>query len=41
MTSVVIGGAGFIGRRLIPLLVERGEDVVFVDINPLRREPRW
>ena len=34
MTSVVIGGAGFIGRRLIPLLVERGEDVVCVDINP-------
>ena len=34
MTSVVIGGTGFIGRRLIPRLVTRGEDVVFVDINP-------
>ena len=34
MTSVVIGGAGFIGRRLIPRLVERGEDVVCMDINP-------
>ena len=34
MTSVVIGGTGFIGRRLIPRLVERGEDVVCMDINP-------
>jgi len=34
MTTVVIGGTGFIGRRLIPLLVERGEDVVCMDINP-------
>ena len=34
MTSVVIGGSGFIGRRLIPRLVERGEDVVCMDINP-------
>ena len=33
MTSVVIGGTGFIGRRLIPRLVERGEDVVCMDIN--------
>ena len=34
MTSLVIGGTGFIGRRLIPRLVERGEDVVCMDINP-------
>lgn len=34
MTIVVIGGTGFIGRRLIPLLVERGEQVVCMDINP-------
>lgn len=34
MTIVVIGGAGFIGRRLIPLLVKRGEQVVCMDINP-------
>ncbi len=32
MTTVVVGGAGFIGRRFIPLLVERGEDVVCMDI---------
>ncbi len=31
---LVIGGAGFIGRRLIPLLVARGEDVTCMDINP-------
>jgi nucleoside-diphosphate-sugar epimerase len=30
---LVIGGAGFIGRRLIPLLVTRGERVTCVDIN--------
>ncbi|MFT5393138.1 MAG: nucleoside-diphosphate-sugar epimerase [Gammaproteobacteria bacterium] len=34
MTTFVIGGAGFIGRRVIPLLAERGEDVVCMDINP-------
>ena len=34
MTVMVIGGAGFIGRRLVPLLVERGEQVVCMDINP-------
>ena len=34
MTIVVIGGTGFIGRRLIPLLVKRGEQVVCMDINP-------
>jgi nucleoside-diphosphate-sugar epimerase len=33
MTIVVIGGTGFIGRRLIPLLVKRGEQVVCMDIN--------
>jgi nucleoside-diphosphate-sugar epimerase len=34
MTIVVIGGAGFIGRRMIPLLVKRGQSVVCMDINP-------
>ena len=34
MPIVVIGGTGFIGRRLIPLLVQRGESVVCMDINP-------
>lgn len=34
MTIVVIGGTGFIGRRLIPLLVKRGEQIVCMDINP-------
>src|SRR5436190_1142687 len=31
MTVVVIGGTGFIGRRLIPLLVQRGQSVVGMD----------
>lgn len=34
MSTLVIGGTGFIGRRLVPLLVERGEEVVCMDINP-------
>ena len=34
MTTLIIGGTGFIGRRLIPLLAQRGEDFVVMDINP-------
>ena len=34
MTVLVFGGTGFIGRRTIPRLAERGEKVVCVDINP-------
>src|SRR5579863_904689 len=34
MTTFVAGGTGFIGRRLIPLLVQRGEEVVVMDIAP-------
>lgn len=34
MTILVLGGTGFIGRRLIPLLVSRGEEIVTMDINP-------
>ncbi len=34
MTCFIIGGAGFIGIRVIPLLVARGERVVCMDINP-------
>src|SRR6185436_7393077 len=34
MTILVVGGTGFIGRRLVPLLVQRGESVVVMDLNP-------
>src|SRR5690349_22835205 len=34
MTTLVLGGTGFIGRRLVPLLVQRGEEIVCMDINP-------
>src|SRR3977135_4410357 len=34
MTTLIIGGTGFIGRRLIPLLAQRGEESVVMDINP-------
>jgi nucleoside-diphosphate-sugar epimerase len=34
MSIFIIGGTGFIGRRLIPLLVQRGEEIVCMDINP-------
>ena len=34
MAIFVIGGTGFIGIRVIPLLVARGESVVCMDINP-------
>jgi len=34
MTVLVIGGTGFIGRRVVPLLVARGQRVVCMDINP-------
>ncbi len=34
MTTLVIGGTGFIGYRLIRLLVSRGVSVVCMDINP-------
>jgi len=34
MSCFIIGGAGFIGIRVIPLLVARGEQIVCMDINP-------
>src|SRR4030088_1546613 len=34
MTTFVAGGTGFIGRRLVPLLAQRGEEIVCMDINP-------
>ncbi|MBV9247864.1 MAG: NAD(P)-dependent oxidoreductase [Acetobacteraceae bacterium] len=34
MSTFVIGGAGFIGLRVIPLLIARGERVTCMDINP-------
>ena len=33
MSILAIGGAGFIGRRLIPLLAARGEHVTCMDID--------
>lgn len=33
MSILVIGGAGFIGRRLVPLLAGRGEHVTCMDID--------
>ncbi|MGH7210166.1 MAG: NAD-dependent epimerase/dehydratase family protein, partial [Acetobacteraceae bacterium] len=33
MTIFIAGGTGFIGRRLVPLLVQRGEEIVCMDIN--------
>jgi len=33
MSILVIGGAGFIGRRMIPMLVNQGHQVVCADIN--------
>ncbi len=34
MSILVLGGTGFIGRRLVPLLAQRGEEIVCMDINP-------
>ncbi|MCW5747178.1 MAG: NAD(P)-dependent oxidoreductase [Alphaproteobacteria bacterium] len=34
MSVLVIGGAGFIGRRLVPLLVARGGPITVMDIAP-------
>jgi nucleoside-diphosphate-sugar epimerase len=34
MSILILGGTGFIGRRLIPLLARRGEEIVCMDIKP-------
>src|ERR1700740_1128695 len=34
MSTLILGGTGFIGRRLVPLLAQRGEEVVCTDLNP-------
>src|SRR4029453_14319108 len=34
MTTFIAGGTGFMGRRLVPLLAQRGEEIVCMDINP-------
>ncbi len=34
MTTLVLGGTGFIGKRAVPRLAQRGEKVVVMDINP-------
>jgi nucleoside-diphosphate-sugar epimerase len=33
MSILILGATGFIGRRLVPLLVTRGEEIVCMDIN--------
>ena len=34
MSTLILGGTGSIGRRLVPLLAQRGEEVVCMDLNP-------
>lgn len=34
MTIFIAGGTGFIGRRVVPLLAQRGEEIVCMDIAP-------
>jgi nucleoside-diphosphate-sugar epimerase len=34
MAILITGGTGFIGRRLVPLLAQRGEEIVCMDIAP-------
>ena len=34
MSVFIIGGTGFIGHRLVRLLVARGQTVTCMDINP-------
>ena len=34
MTTLILGGTGFIGRRAVPRLAARGEKVAVMDINP-------
>ena len=34
MTTLVLGGAGFIGRRAVRRLAERGQRVAVMDVNP-------
>ena len=34
MSTLVIGGTGFIGSRVLRLLLARGEAVACMDINP-------
>lgn len=34
MAILILGGTGFIGRRLVPLLAARGEEIVCLDVNP-------
>ena len=38
MSILILGGTGFIGRRLVPLLAQRGEEIVCMDINPQTAE---
>lgn len=36
MSILAIGGAGFIGRRLVPILNREGHDVTVMDIDVTR-----
>ena len=33
MSILVVGGAGFIGRRMIPILVAKGQQITCMDID--------
>ena len=39
MSILVVGGTGFIGPRLIRRLIERGQTVVCMDVNPRTASP--
>ena len=39
MTTLVTGGAGFLGRRVVACLLERGEDVVSLDLASRPADP--
>ena len=34
MTTLIVGGTGSIGRPLVPLLAQRGEEIVCREANP-------
>ncbi len=41
MSILAIGGAGFIGRRLIPILAAQGQEIVCMDIDVARAEAAY
>jgi len=38
---LVTGATGYVGGRLVPLLLERGHDVRTTTSNPDREQPWW